>query len=168
MSALEIFPGPGAERALWLLVLRATLVLLAGAGVAWLLRRGSAASRHAVWTSTAIGLLALPVLSLLLPRWELAVLPSASPSASTVGGRQDIWVSDVVLPPRERAAVAPRATHRLSIAGALVIAWALGAAAGLMQLAVGTWRVRGVARRATVFGDRDGWNQLPRSRHLSA
>jgi len=47
--------------------------------VAWLLtraiRRGSAAMRHALWTSALAGMLLLPVLTALVPVIELGVMP---------------------------------------------------------------------------------------------
>lgn len=47
-------------------------LLFAGAGLAaCLLRRRSAATRHAIWAVTAIGALLLPTLELSLPRWNL-------------------------------------------------------------------------------------------------
>ena len=50
------------------------VVLLAAAGLATLaMQRASAAMRHLVWTLAVVGLLALPVLSALLPQWQ--VLP---------------------------------------------------------------------------------------------
>ena len=60
--------------ALILLAVRAA-VLLAGAwGVAALLRRGQPAVRQVLWTSVVVGVVVLPVLSLVMPGW--AVLPS--------------------------------------------------------------------------------------------
>ena len=47
------------------------VVLLAIAGlVALVLRRCSAATRHLMWTSALIGLLILPLLSLVAPTWR--------------------------------------------------------------------------------------------------
>ena len=58
--------------------LKATLVLVA----AWLLtramKRSSAAARHFVWTVAVVAALALPLVQLVAPRWNL-LLP-ASPA----------------------------------------------------------------------------------------
>ena len=48
-------------------------VLLGAAGAAHLLMRGrtSAATRHLVWTLTVLALLALPLISMVVPRWQV-------------------------------------------------------------------------------------------------
>jgi carboxyl-terminal processing protease len=56
--------------------LKGTVLLAVAFALAPALRRASAASRHLLWALTLAGLLALPVLGLLLPRWQL---PLASP-----------------------------------------------------------------------------------------
>ncbi len=58
--------------------LKSTVVLLAAAVVAWMLRRRPSAARHAVWCSALVLLLVLPVLAYILPAWELAMLPRIS------------------------------------------------------------------------------------------
>jgi carboxyl-terminal processing protease len=51
--------------------LKGTALLAVACLLALPLRRASAAARHLLWALTLAGLLALPVLSLLLPRWQL-------------------------------------------------------------------------------------------------
>ena len=59
-----------------------SLVLFLIAGAALLaLRRASASARHLVCLLTLAALVALPVLSLTLPGWRLAVLSSPAPPA---------------------------------------------------------------------------------------
>jgi TonB family protein len=48
------------------LVVKATAILLAGAGITALMRRSSAASRHVVWTNVILATLLLPMTSLLV------------------------------------------------------------------------------------------------------
>src|SRR5688572_26939991 len=48
-------------------------LLALAAMVAFVLRRASAATRHLVWFTSILGLLVLPVLSMVLPSWR--VLP---------------------------------------------------------------------------------------------
>src|SRR5436190_12921008 len=57
--------------------IKGILVLIGAAALCLILRRASAAARHLVWSLALTGLLALPLLSLGLPVWRLAVLPSA-------------------------------------------------------------------------------------------
>lgn len=58
-------------------------VLIAAAALCFALRRASAAARHFVWTVAMCGLLALPLLSVALPAWQIPVLPAASEFGST-------------------------------------------------------------------------------------
>lgn len=55
------------------------------AAIAWLaLRLGRIrhpASQHAVWTAVLIGFLALPIVSVIVPRWSVPVLPERQPPA---------------------------------------------------------------------------------------
>jgi len=52
------------------------MVVLTAAGAASLaLRRASAAARHLVWSLALVSLLALPLLSLILPAWSVPILP---------------------------------------------------------------------------------------------
>ena len=70
-----------------LLFARATAILLLGGLLVVLLRRSSSSARHAVLGLTVTGVLILPLVSTVLPGWELAVLPAESPAAraSAVG-----------------------------------------------------------------------------------
>ena len=79
---------PSSTLTAWLPLLdaiaKATIILGVAGLTTVLLRRASAASRHLVWTAALLAALVLPVLSMALPRWQMAVvtLPSvASPSA---------------------------------------------------------------------------------------
>jgi VWFA-related protein len=61
-----------------LLMVRATVILLAGAATVALLRRRSASGRHAVLALTVLALLMMPLLSVVGPRWDIALLPAAT------------------------------------------------------------------------------------------
>lgn len=59
-------------------------IIMAVAGLAVLaLRRASAAARHLVWNMSLAALLVLPLLSFLMPAWNVAVLPEFDAAASS-------------------------------------------------------------------------------------
>jgi beta-lactamase regulating signal transducer with metallopeptidase domain len=152
---------PGAE---WLpllaeLAAKATLILLLAAAVSALLWRASAAVRHLVWCTAVIGVLALPVFSVVLPAWELPLLPSSEATAVTppaVIREQPAFRAEMAaeaLPtepipvadaPARVGAWLPRAAAGLAAAGVL---------AGLLWLALGFWGVSRMGRRAQVVHD---------------
>src|SRR2546423_7649447 len=70
--------------------LKGAILVVIAAAAAYLLRKRSAASRHAAWTAAVIGHLALPALVLLLPAWQMPLVPAASrmrvESAQTAAG----------------------------------------------------------------------------------
>jgi HEAT repeat protein/beta-lactamase regulating signal transducer with metallopeptidase domain len=64
-------------------VVKATLLLAVAAVASTALRQASAALRHLIWTLALCGALALPVLAIALPRWQLPLLTVASPAELT-------------------------------------------------------------------------------------
>lgn len=92
--------GPSDWAALLVAVaVKGTLIFLLAFFVVGLLRRASAATRHAVWTLALAAALVLPVLFVVLPGWQVPVLP-ASPSVAL-----DVPVAPVApLAPRAPAA----------------------------------------------------------------
>ncbi len=83
------------------------VLLAAGFVCLLILRRGSASSRHLVWLMAMAALIALPVLSVLAPSWEIPILPrwdfaesrleTAPPPLPTVQPAPE--VSEVPAPP---------------------------------------------------------------------
>ena len=148
------------------LVLRATVLLSAALALAWLARKGPAGLRHLLWTMTFALLLALPVLSLLGPSWELPLLRSPSsaspqplPASAPVDVASDGLITlaapDPSLPGAGFTAAAVRKplspTRSIPLP---FLAWALGCAAGLASLAMSSLRFAGLVRVADPLGDR--------------
>ncbi|MGH7462624.1 MAG: hypothetical protein ACREMA_16575, partial [Longimicrobiales bacterium] len=82
--------------------LKSVVILgLAAAGALWL-RRGSAASRHLAWHLGLIGVLLLPVVTVMMkPVKKFEVIPSfgfAGQAAAPVGGDVDAWKASSVEP----------------------------------------------------------------------
>ncbi|MCI0574367.1 MAG: hypothetical protein L0Y66_26850 [Myxococcaceae bacterium] len=103
------------EVAGWLLVdasLRVTVLLAAVALVAFGLKRASATARHLIWCLGVCGALGLPLLGVLLPAWELAVLPSAEPRPVFHPTRDD---APMLLAPRPKEHHAPLRTGVLTV-----------------------------------------------------
>jgi TonB family protein len=112
------------------LIIPATLVLIAGCLLAFLLRRYiSAATRHSIW-ATALAMAGLaPVLLLVLPRWQVP-LGSArflAGSAALGGSRQSDGFSWMAV---------------------LGVVWAAGAAVFLIRILASEWRLARLVRTA--------------------
>jgi len=153
------------------LAARATLVLGAALLLAWSLRRTAAGTRHLLWTATFAFLLALPIATAWLPAWELPLLPAEAREAATAGAGTP---ARVVVMPAERVsrsaagATAPRTvvvpdtpewTDDTRAAGPLtgplsgplpvaLLLWALGSAAAMASVTIGTLRFRSIVRSA--------------------
>ena len=182
---------PSSTLTAWLPLLdaiaKATIILGVAGLTTVLLRRASAASRHLVWTAALLAALVLPVLSMALPRWQMAVvtLPSvASPSADgentecrgTRDGRCDAGKGD--RDARGAGRSARRARHGRTVPGAaggpfvatiswpaaLLLVWAAGAALVLGRLFLGLIAVQVIARRTT---DAAAAPWLPLARELA-
>ena len=69
---------------------RAALVMALAGLAAWLMRRASAELRHAVWKAGLLAVLLLPLVVLVLPRWELPILPRAGATESALPARMDV------------------------------------------------------------------------------
>lgn len=61
--------------------LKGALLLMAAWILSLLLRRAAAATRHLIWSLALAGVLALPVLSFILPSWNVPLAPSILPSS---------------------------------------------------------------------------------------
>lgn len=80
-------------------VAKTTVILLTAAVASILLRHASAALRHLVWTLALTSALVLPVASLALPKWQLALF--------TVGAERAITQAPATVEPADAAVAAP-------------------------------------------------------------
>ncbi len=144
-----------------LIALKSALVLGLGLGLATLLRRRSTALRRGVLAATVLGVLLLPALSAMLPRWRAAELSAgaADTPEQPLSAQPFRWVSV----PRDTAPHgSTRAAHdgAGSVAGVLIVVlvagWALGAVVLLGRLGAGWLETRWMVRRAK--SDRE-WEQ---------
>ena len=141
--------------------------------VQWLIgARSSAAARHLSWSIVVIGLLGLPLLSAVLPTWEVALPVSRSLSVAPANGDvgpspgapDSIVRSSAVDSPSASAAPATDAPPvqekpSMSWPTALVVLYTWGALVLLTYLAAEQLSVRRLAMQATEIVD-DGWRQM--------
>ncbi|MGH7572726.1 MAG: M56 family metallopeptidase [Gemmatimonadota bacterium] len=121
------------------MAIKGAIVLALTGAMAASMRSRSPAVRHLVWSTGTAGVVALPVLAMLLPRWDLAVMPMTAASAIDRGaavdggmtGSPQVWVT----------------------------AWAVGCLLVLAIFVVGWARVRWLARDA-VRMDYGPWSAL--------
>jgi HEAT repeat protein/beta-lactamase regulating signal transducer with metallopeptidase domain len=172
-------------------VVKATLILAMAAAASFALRRKSAAMRHLVWILALCSALALPVISLALPKWQLPILrltPAPVPIEAAIDrtadvtpllrpglpGRGDVQAgsaaSAAAAPTPESAAPAPPRAFQSWIGNltwqqVLVAVWLLGATAVMSRLLIGLAVVRWLSRR-TQLVENASW--LPMARALAA
>lgn len=135
-----------------LLALKATMVLVVAMLLALALRRGSGQSRHLLWTTTSLALLALPALELVVPQLPLAWIPDAFAASADP--------SDDILPLAIAAASVDQLTELpvqvtipdirepIALGGWLVLAWLVGIVGVAAPILVGVVRSRRLMRSA--------------------
>jgi len=172
--ALELFSlplSPALHQARWLaflveMAIKSTLVLVAAYAVSIALGRASAAARHLVWTAALGALLVLPLLSLALPAWWVAVPPPATIAATPDRLASDrARVSALPSPPVKNPATAtlspaPAAPAPATWPAWTLLVWALGFVFVLTRLALGTARVEWLVRHATKVEGTDVRNTV--------
>jgi beta-lactamase regulating signal transducer with metallopeptidase domain len=77
------------------ILLKGSILMAAAAMAAALMGRASAASRHFIWTLTIAGLLVLPVLSMAMPAWEVAVRVAPVDTPAAISSIQRIGTTHV-------------------------------------------------------------------------
>jgi beta-lactamase regulating signal transducer with metallopeptidase domain len=159
MNVLQTLSGAEWLPFLAVLAAKATLVLLVTAAAAALLGRASAAARHMVWCVGVAGVLALPVLAVLLPAWEVPLLPpvhsasAAAPLALPPPGEVLVSHTPVYDPAHGETVGAPARPLVPSLPALVAAVVVAGMAVGLLWLAVGFWGVGRLGRSAEVVND---------------
>lgn len=153
--------------------LKGSILIVAAAGVAYLLRGRSAAARHAAWTAAVIGHLAIPAFALILPQWKLPLLTApawldtrvadVTPSPRTVDESAPALKPESPSPvaaatttpapaPSTRIA-SPAVSRPWSSLSVMAVLWILGTAIVLLRLAIGTWKVGRLAKNGDRIDD---------------
>ncbi|MDF1505081.1 M56 family metallopeptidase, partial [Roseisolibacter sp. H3M3-2] len=161
--------------------LKGTLLLaVAGAVTTWGMRRAAAATRHLVWSAAVVAVLALPLLGRVVPAWRAEVVPPAltraaaalrdpapavppaaapvappTPAVSELAASElaasDLAVSDLAVPDLAVSDVAPPTTPPWLLVAFAV--WAAGVLVVLLRLALGTFGLARLVRRARPADD---------------
>jgi beta-lactamase regulating signal transducer with metallopeptidase domain/DUF4097 and DUF4098 domain-containing protein YvlB len=157
-------------------VIKATLMIALSLGIVFSLRAATAALRHAILLVALTGSLALPILMLVSPSWNLPVLPAISanatnlwtsptrqPDTRNLGGDLSTTAREAGSPVTSQAkgsSVLPNARNFGSSAG-LALLWVFGTLAVLAWLATGHLRLRRIASRAWPLDSAD-WQEALR------
>ncbi|MEM7356402.1 MAG: M56 family metallopeptidase [Acidobacteriota bacterium] len=154
-------------------VAKATILLLVALAISLLLHRASAAARHQLWTVALLAVLALPLLSFLLPAWRVPILAAntAVPSLSTTDEPTQVASAGAasVLAEASRPGVVPgipsSSTPSHDAAGTeprpaswpngLLLLWAAGVLLFSGRLLVSSFAAWRIVRQATPVTDTD-------------
>lgn len=158
---------------------RATVVLGAALMATRLLRNSSAATRHLIWTAAVSGVLALPLLSVVVPAWNVPVIsiaaeldtPLLSERPADERVLEPVQTSETVADPTPAppTPVSPPATaeaaasllDRPSTTTIVASLWLALAGLLLVRLAIANARVAGWRRSSSIVED-GRWNSLLR------
>jgi TonB family protein len=134
--------------------IRSTALILLGLAACHLLRRRSAALRHAVLAATMFAALGILPLQVFLPAWNVPVLS---------GGGAHVLVLphvDVSIPLATRdLSPLPSTSHRPTVAGLVLLFWALGASLAAGMLFASLARLQRIARNARPAEDGE-WTRI--------
>ena len=159
------FSDSALTAAVWMAVKASVVLGVAAIVQAMVWRRVSAATRHHLWTLALLGALLLPVLSVALPEWTLAI-PTAATSGAVASAAGPVDAPAVAITQAEPAGSAVRVaspetprTPDWSWSAAMAALYVAGVIVMLMQLTLHRWRVRRLARTATAPRDPE-WMRL--------
>src|SRR5580765_6648868 len=141
------------------IMIKSAIVLAVAACVASLLRRQSAALRHAIWTAGLIGALVVPLCTITLPAWpngfvgwaesifQAGTAETPAPTSNAVVPTESTAISksDTTPAASPRTEVAP--VRSWTIPQIAIAVWIGGAAIGLLLMLLGAVRLAWVAIR---------------------
>ena len=146
------------------IVLRVSVMLVFAAAATAAMRRSSAAARHLVWSCALVGSLMVPAISTVVPSWEIPLLPAVetrAPQVSSVPSgpvppAQMHRLPGTVSRPETAAVISKPSPSAVSVTPARTpwpgVLWLLGFAMVVARLALGTIRMKWIARHATRVG----------------
>jgi beta-lactamase regulating signal transducer with metallopeptidase domain len=139
------------------IMIKSAIVLAVAACIASVLRRQSAALRHAIWTAGLIGALVVPLCSITLPGWQNGVVGWAesffqartgetSPSASNAAvPTESAPASTSITSPASPSLTATEPVRSWNLSQIALAMWIGGAAIGLLFMLLGAIRLAWVA-----------------------
>ena len=133
------------------LAIKGTLILGVALIVSFLWKHASASARHLILCLSIIGLLLLPLLSFMLPAWELSFLKSVSPQ-NTLSTLPDEEVgSSIQIENQDETVKLPLKLHWPV---GLMLLWTVGTAGILIRLLAGLFGRWWMLRKASVIDDK--------------
>lgn len=147
------------------LSVKASLALVAAALASLALRRGSAAARHLVWTLGVAAVVALPLASVALPRWDVEAWPAVAPPPVLTEPARSAQRAPRRAPPSFSPAPdsplrsLPPARSEPALAVPLLLLWLAGVVALGAGYLGGALRLRALIRRSRIVAD-GPWREL--------
>jgi beta-lactamase regulating signal transducer with metallopeptidase domain len=155
--------------------LKGTLLLAAVAAAVFALRQASASLRHTLWSFALLAMLFIPALSLVIPRWQVGMLPSSSDPLTAAGQplpvpvpvgrpapadvREPLPVTGDALPAASADNTVGTTGPAISLLDSLALLWLGGVIAGLITITGGLLTLRRVALQAAPVAGRE-WHAL--------
>jgi beta-lactamase regulating signal transducer with metallopeptidase domain len=137
--------------ALIVLTLKVSALLTAGLMARRLLRRRSAATRHGVLVAALLGVAVTPLLSAVLPTWNIAAIPAVPPSRIGAAGFTPLQAGEPSF---------PDAGIRFDWSEGAGLCWLAGATLALLNLTAGSVRLLRVKLESRAVGDGPWLRQL--------
>lgn len=135
------------------LTLKVTVLLALGWGVTRLMRRASAASRHAVWAAVCVAAIVLPVALLVTPALPVTWWPDWMGSTTRALPEATRQVVDASAVMASGAAQSESASGWVTLWAVAVALWVLGSVVVGLRIAGGYRRVSRLAQRAAPMQD---------------